>query len=61
MKEEISNENSEYTEAQDEITYLLLSIDEDCASESISRENFFLIGANTKYCQAVSVTSRNIT
>ena len=48
MKEEISNENSEHTEAQDEVTYLLLSIDEDCTSELTSRENFFLIGANTK-------------
>ena len=61
MKEEVSNENGEHAEAQDEVTYLLLSRDEDFAGELIFRENFFLIGANTKYCQAVRVTSRNIT
>ena len=61
MKEEVSNENGEHAEGLDEFTYLLLPRDEDFASELISRENFFLIGANTKYCQAVRVTSRYIT
>ena len=45
-------------EEQDEVTYLLLSRDEEFASELISRENFFLIRANTTYCQVVRVTSR---
>ena len=39
MKKEVSNENSEHAEAQDEVTYLLLSRDENFASETISREN----------------------
>ena len=29
--------------------------DEDLASERISRVNFFLLGANTKYGQAVTI------
>ena len=43
MKEEVSNENGEHAEAQDKVTYLLLSRDENFASETISKENFFLI------------------
>ena len=46
--------------AQDEVTYLLLSRDEEFARELISRENFFLVRVNTKYCQVVRVTSRYI-
>ena len=61
MKEEVSNENGEHGEGLDEFTFWLLSRDEDFASELISRENLFLIGASTKYCQAVRVTSRYIT
>ena len=61
MKEEVSNENSKHVEAQDEVTYLLLYRDEDFASKTISRENLFLTGANTKYDRAVRVTSRYIT
>ena len=61
MKDEVNNENGEHADGLDEFTYLLLSRDEDFASELIFRENFFLIGANTKYCQAVRVTSRCIT
>ena len=34
---------------------------EDFASEAISRENLFLIRANTKYGQAVRVNARYIT
>ena len=49
MKEEVSNENSEHAEAQDEVNYLPLHGDEHFASKTISRENFFLIGVNTKY------------
>ena len=62
MKEEVSNENDgEHAEAKVEVTYLQLSENEDFASETISRENLFLIGANTKYGQAVMVNSRYIT
>ena len=61
MNEEVSNEKGEHAEGLDDFTYLLLSRDEDFTSELISRENFFLIGTNTKYCQAVRVTSRYIT
>ena len=46
--------------AQDKVTYLLLSRDEEFARELISRENFFLVRVNTKYCQVVRVTSRYI-
>ena len=35
MKEEIINENGEHAEAQDNVTYLLLSRDEDFARETI--------------------------
>ena len=49
--------NVNMREAQDKVTYLLLSIDEDFASKLISRENLFLIEANTKYCQVATVTS----
>ena len=42
MKEEVSNENGEHVEAQDKVSHLLLSRDEDFASETIFRENFFL-------------------
>ena len=41
MKEEVNNENGEHVEAQDEVTQLLLSRDEDFASELISRVNSF--------------------
>ena len=37
MKEKVSNENGEYSEAQDEVTYLPLSGDDDFASETTSR------------------------
>ena len=60
MKEEVGNENGEHAEAQDKVTYFLLSRDEDFASETISRENLFLIGANTKYGRTVRVSSRYI-
>ena len=40
MKEEVSNENDEHAEAQDEVTFLLLSRDEDCAS--VAFRTFFL-------------------
>ena len=49
MKEEVQKENGKHVEAEDEVVYLSLSRDEDFASEKICRENFFLIGANTKY------------
>ena len=49
MTEEVRKENGKHAEAEDEVVYLSLSRDEDFASEKISRENFFLIGANTKY------------
>ena len=52
--------NVNMREEQDEVTYLLLSRDEEFASELISLENFFLIRANTKYCEVVRVTGRNI-
>ena len=62
MKEEVSNENDgEYAEVKVEVTYLQLCENEDFASETISRENLFLIGANTKCSQAVMVNSRCIT
>ena len=60
MKDEVSNENDEHAEPQGKVTYLLVSKDKDFASKSISRENFFLIGANTKYRPAVRVSSRCI-
>ena len=60
MKDEVSNENDEHAEPQGKVTYLLVSKDKDFASKSISRENFFLIGANTKYRPAVRVNSRYI-
>ena len=53
MKEKVSNENGEHEEAQDKVTFLLLSRDEDFVSETISR-------ANTKYCRAFRVNSRYI-
>ena len=53
--------NVNMREAQEEVNYLLLSRDEDFASKLISRENFLLIEANTKYCQVVLVTSRYTT
>ena len=40
MKEEISNENGEHAEAQDEVTYLLLSRNEDFASELVFQSKF---------------------
>ena len=40
MKEEVSNENDEHAEAQDEVTFWLLSRDEDCAS--VAFRTFFL-------------------
>ena len=40
MKEEVSNENDEHAEAQDEVTFLLLSRDEDCTS--VGFRTFFL-------------------
>ena len=49
--------NVNMREAQEEVNYLLLSRDEDFAGKLISRENFLLIEANTKYCQVVLVTS----
>ena len=55
VKEEVNNENGKKAEAEDEVTYLSLSGDEDFASEAIVRENFLLIGANTKYGRAVRV------
>ena len=55
MKEKVSNENGRLAEAEDEVTYLSLSGDEDFASEAIVRENFLLIGANAKYGRAVRV------
>ena len=41
--------------------YIYISRDEKFASESISREKLFLIGANTKYSRAARVNSRYIT
>ena len=61
MKEEVNNENGEHAEVLNKVTYLSLSGDKDFASEAISRENFFLIGANTKHDQTVRVNSRYIT
>ena len=62
MKEEVSNENNgEHAEAKVEVTYLSLYEDEDFASETISRENLFFIGVNTKYGHAVRFNSRYIT
>ena len=60
MKEEVNNENGEHAEAQDKVIYLLLSRDEDFARETISKENFVLTGANTKYGRAVKVNTRYI-
>ena len=37
MKEKVSNENGKLVEAEDEVTYLSLSGDEDFASEAIFR------------------------
>ena len=48
MKEEVSNENGKHAEVEDKVFKFSLSRDEDFGSETISRENFFLIGANTK-------------
>ena len=61
MEVKVSNEKGEHAETEDEVTYLWLSRDEEFASESISREKLFLIGANTKYSRAVRVNSRYIT
>ena len=61
MKEEVSNENGEHAKAQDEVTYLSLSGDDDFARETNSSENLFLIAANTKYDRAVMVNSRYLT
>ena len=41
MKEKVSNENGGHAEAQDEVTYLSLSGDDNFAGETISGENFF--------------------
>ena len=60
MKEEVNNENGEHAEAQDKVIYFLLSRDEDFASETISKENFVLTGANTKYGRAVRINTRYI-
>ena len=60
VKEQVSNENGKHAEAPDKATYLLLSRDEDFATETISREKFFLIGANTKYDRVVRVNNRYI-
>ena len=61
MEEEAKNDNSEYAEVGDEVTYSSSSGDEDFASETVFRENFFLIGASTKYGRAVRVNTRYIT
>ena len=61
MEEQISHENGEHAEVEDEVAYSPLSGDEDFACERISGENFFLIGANTKYNRAVRVNIRYIT
>ena len=53
MKEKVSNENGEHAEAQDKVTFLLLSRDDDFVSETISR-------ANTKYGRVVRVNSRYV-
>ena len=45
-------------EVEVEVTYSS-SGDEDFASETVSRENLFLIGANTKYGRAVRVNTRH--
>ena len=37
MKEEVSNKTGEHTEAQDKVTYLLLSRGQDFAGKTISR------------------------
>ena len=60
MEEEVSNKYGEYPEAEDAVTYMLLSGDEDFPNEKFSRI-FFLVGANTKYGRAVRVNSRYIT
>ena len=59
MEEEVSNKYGEYPEAEDAVTYILLSGDEDLFNEKFSR--FFLVGANTKYGRAVRVNSRYMT
>ena len=57
MDEKAKNDNGEYAEVEDEVTFSLSSGDEDFAGEIVSRENFFLIGANTKYDQTIRVNT----
>ena len=61
VEEGAKNDNGEHAEVEDEVTYSSSSGDEDFASETASRENFFLIGANTKYGRAVRFNTRYIT
>ena len=46
---------------EDEVSYSSSTGDEDFASERISRENFFFIGANANYSRTVWVNMRHIT
>ena len=57
MDEEAKNDNGEYAEVEDEVTFSLSSGDEDFAGEIVCTENFFLIGANTKYDRAIRVNT----
>ena len=61
MEEEAKNSNGEHAEVEDELTYSPASREKGFSSETVSRENFFLIGANTKYGRAIKVNTRYIT
>ena len=61
MEEEAKNGNGEHAEVEDELTYSPASRDKGFSSETVSRENFFLIGANTIYGRAIKVNTRYIT
>ena len=61
MEEEAKYGNGEHAKVEDKLTYSPASRDKDFSSETVSRENFFLIGANTKYGRAIKVNTRYIT
>ena len=61
MEEEAKHGNGEHAEVEDKLTYSPASRDKDFSSETVSREKFFLIGANTKYGRAIKVNTRYIT
>ena len=58
MDEKIDcGDDGEHAEVKTEITYFSLLENKDFASKTISRENLFLLGANSKYRQVVRLKS----